>query len=390
VLIIILDGRNPLYFRCPDLEGYIKDVNNDKEVFFIINKSDLLSDDVRKSWAEYFAEHKMKYVFFSALEEIVKIENEEDEPITESIKEDKKEEVSLDIKIHNREELIKVFKSLTGTKKKYKNHDFYSIGFIGYPNVGKSSVINVLMKKKRVGVAMMPGKTKHYQTLFLPDDKEYCLMDCPGLVFPSFTSSKADMLVNGILPIDTLREYHEAISIIIKRIPRKVLASYYKIELADIYSATQFLQTLATKRGFYSGRNLPDEAKTAKLVLKDYVAGRLLYCNLRPDYDEMKHGIIINYQEIPNLVIDEAEKEKQNLIKEIPADFDENFEKINLQFENLKVKENDDDVDRFFFDSGPIDTTKDSAATKDMRRALKFCLKRGEVILINLDYRGRI
>jgi large subunit GTPase 1 len=143
---------------------------------------------------------------------------------------------------------------------------------------------------------MMPGKTKHYQTLFLPDHKDICLMDCPGLVFPSFSSSKGDMLVNGILPIDTLREYHSAIAIIIKKIPTKILNSLYKIELPDIYSATQFLQILATKRGYYTGRNLPDEAKTSKIVLKDYVNGRLLYCNLRPDYDESKHGPVVNFR----------------------------------------------------------------------------------------------
>lgn len=36
------------------------------------------------------------------------------------------------------------------------------VGTVGYPNVGKSSVINVLCGMKRVGVAAMPGKTKHF------------------------------------------------------------------------------------------------------------------------------------------------------------------------------------------------------------------------------------
>jgi large subunit GTPase 1 len=38
---------------------------------------------------------------------------------------------------------------------------------VGYPNVGKSSVINSLLNKKKVAVASQPGKTKHYQTLYL-------------------------------------------------------------------------------------------------------------------------------------------------------------------------------------------------------------------------------
>jgi large subunit GTPase 1 len=51
---------------------------------------------------------------------------------------------------------------------------------VGYPNVGKSSVVNTLCNKKLVGVASQPGKTKHIQTIFL--DEELMLCDCPGLV----------------------------------------------------------------------------------------------------------------------------------------------------------------------------------------------------------------
>ena len=79
------------------------------------------------------------------------------------------------------------------------------VGTVGYPNVGKSSLINVLCEKKRVGVASMPGKTKHFQTLNL--ENNICLCDCPGLVFPSFANSKSEMMCCGVLPIDTIREH---------------------------------------------------------------------------------------------------------------------------------------------------------------------------------------
>ena len=55
-------------------------------------------------------------------------------------------------------------------------------GFIGYPNVGKSSTINVLWQSKKVNVSSTPGKTKHFQTLILPDERRVMLCDCPGLV----------------------------------------------------------------------------------------------------------------------------------------------------------------------------------------------------------------
>ncbi len=74
---------------------------------------------------------------------------------------------------------------------------------VGYPNVGKSSVINSLLNKKKVAVASQPGKTKHYQTLFL--SKDIVLCDCPGLVFPNVASTTAEMVLNGVIPIDNLR-----------------------------------------------------------------------------------------------------------------------------------------------------------------------------------------
>lgn len=121
------------------------------------------------------------------------------------------------------------------------------VGMVGYPNVGKSSVINVLCGRKRVGVAAMPGKTKHFQTLLLEGQGcwNLCLCDCPGLVFPSFANSKAEMMCCGVLPIDTMKDFVSPVSLIIHRVPRHVLEDYYKVKLpaADSknYNASVFL-----------------------------------------------------------------------------------------------------------------------------------------------------
>ncbi|RKO95157.1 hypothetical protein CAUPRSCDRAFT_13106, partial [Caulochytrium protostelioides] len=53
------------------------------------------------------------------------------------------------------------------------------VGFVGYPNVGKSSTLNALLGAKKVAVAATPGKTKHFQTIHLDDEMILC--DCPGL-----------------------------------------------------------------------------------------------------------------------------------------------------------------------------------------------------------------
>lgn len=66
--------------------------------------------------------------------------------------------------------------------EKYKN-GVLTIGCLGHPNVGKSSVMNAIMGRKVVSVSRTPGHTKHFQTIFLTPNVRLC--DCPGLVFPS-------------------------------------------------------------------------------------------------------------------------------------------------------------------------------------------------------------
>ena len=49
LLFQIVDGRNPLYFRCPDLEKYIKEFDKNIEIILIVNKADLMNDALRKN-----------------------------------------------------------------------------------------------------------------------------------------------------------------------------------------------------------------------------------------------------------------------------------------------------------------------------------------------------
>jgi large subunit GTPase 1 len=80
VLVQIVDGRDPLFFRCTDLETYTKEIDPSKQNVLLINKSDLLGQDIRDAWSKYFTAKNIKHIFFSA-----KIEQEKiDEIISES------------------------------------------------------------------------------------------------------------------------------------------------------------------------------------------------------------------------------------------------------------------------------------------------------------------
>ncbi len=350
-----------------------------------------MNEKLRQNWSEYFKENNIKYIFFSAINEIEKMEKNGGGE-NNILKEEKIDQT--DYRIFTRNDLIQYIKEIGEKIPKNNinsNNNALMVGFIGYPNVGKSSIINVLMKTKKAAVANIPGRTKHYQTLFLPSEpnlnilpKSICLVDCPGLIFPSFTSSKADMLVNGIYPIDTISEIYNPIQIIINLIPSKILSDFYKVNLPDIYSAKQFLQIIAKKRGFYTGNGLPEEAKTAKLVLRDYTSGKLLFCHLRPDFSEEKYGKISQYEN--NIELTKEEKENHKLIENIPANFDDNYEK--LYEENESILENKkiigENVDINFFVGQNIKNEKNKEMenkplTKEMKREIKFAIKRGDI-----------
>ena len=76
---------------------------------------------------------------------------------------------------------------------------FITIGMVGHPNVGKSSLINSLMGKRVVSVSKTPGHTKHFQTIFVTPSVRFC--DCPGLVFPSLSPRPFQVKTSNFLKI---------------------------------------------------------------------------------------------------------------------------------------------------------------------------------------------
>ena len=117
------------------------------------------------------------------------------------------------------------------------------------------------------------------------------LCDCPGLIFPNASSSRAEMVCNGVLPIDNIKDYLSPMDLLTQRITKIVFVTLYGINLSD-YNTNgddSVLATYSKKRGFVTGRGLPDEAKASKIMLKDFVNGKLLYVKLPPEYNGEKH-----------------------------------------------------------------------------------------------------
>ncbi|RMZ69711.1 ribosome biogenesis gtpase lsg1 [Pyrenophora seminiperda CCB06] len=346
LVVQIVDARNPLMFRSEDLEDYVKEVDSKKNNLLLVNKADMMTLEQRKVWADYFVEAGINYKFFSA--ELAKEMNEaramedessgseeydeddfeegtdsEDERLakqakkmklpskTEDEDEDEDEEEVVEEKtvrvpirsapveeedertrILTTEDLEALFLEHapdidTGPNGEPRKT---SIGLVGYPNVGKSSTINALIGAKKVSVSATPGKTKHFQTIHLSEKVVLC--DCPGLVFPNFATTKAELVCAGVLPIDQLREYTGPAGLVARRIPQPFLEALYGMKIhprpteeggTGVLTSEEVLRAFAIARGFSTqGLGQPDESRAARYILKDYVKGKILFCHPPP------------------------------------------------------------------------------------------------------------
>ncbi|KAK3205833.1 hypothetical protein Dsin_019879 [Dipteronia sinensis] len=121
------------------------------------------------------------------------------------------------------------------------------------------------------------------------------LCDCPGLVFPSFSSSRYDMIASGVLPIDRMTEHRKAVQVVPNRVPRQVIEDVYNITLPkpkpyELQSrppfASERLRAYCASRGYVASSGLPDETRAARQILKDYLDGKVPHYQMPPGMSE--------------------------------------------------------------------------------------------------------
>ena len=221
VAVYIIDSRDPLAFFSYDFIKYMNELN--LPILIALNKADLVPKPIRNEWVKYF----------NSLQTSVSEdennndndndndnENKEDETNDDDIDDDifvnaKKTKFNFNFEFvstlsnHSEEGVLTpkelVLKAKTLAKSPGRDGKV-TIGFVGFPNVGKSSMLNSAVGRICVRSSMTPGKTKHLQTINMEEDG-ITVCDCPGLVFPLFQQSRAAMICNGVLSIDQMTNW---------------------------------------------------------------------------------------------------------------------------------------------------------------------------------------
>jgi nuclear GTP-binding protein len=164
--------------------------------------------------------------------------------------------------------LLRQFSVLHSSRKQI------SVGFIGYPNTGKSSIINTLRKKRVCTVAPIPGETKVWQYITLM--KRIYLIDCPGVVPPSQGDTEEDILLRGVVRVENVEHPAQYVDAVLRRTQTKHIERTYEMKFADYNGdAIEFLSILARKGGRLLKGGEPDVDGAAKMVLNDFLRGKI-------------------------------------------------------------------------------------------------------------------
>jgi nuclear GTP-binding protein len=148
------------------------------------------------------------------------------------------------------------------------------VGFIGYPNTGKSSIINTLRKKRVCTVAPIPGETKVWQYITLM--KRIYLIDCPGVVPPSHGDNEEDILLRGVVRVENVENPAQYIRAVLKRTQTKHIERTYDIKASEYNDdPIEFLSILARKGGRLLKGGEADVDGVAKMVLNDFLRGKI-------------------------------------------------------------------------------------------------------------------
>jgi len=241
IILEILDARFPQETRNIQFEEEIK--QKGKKIIYVLNKSDLIINKKPDILKELFP-----YALVSVTSR-------------KGIK-DLRNKIKIEAKKISRE----------------KEKDFNErviVGIIGYPNTGKSSLINSLIGRSSAGVGSDAGFTKNLQKIKLSEN--IVLIDSPGIIpekeYSSINSEKisrhtklgarsySQVKEPEIVIADLMKEYSEA------------LENFYKIDAEG--DSEKLIEELGKRKGFRKKGGEIDEDKTSRLIIRDWQSGRI-------------------------------------------------------------------------------------------------------------------
>ncbi|NXN75712.1 GNL3 protein, partial [Himantopus himantopus] len=267
VILEVLDARDPMGCRCPQLEQAITCSGGDKKLMLVLNKIDLVPKENLEKWLSYLKKELPTVAFKSAT--LMK-----DRTMEQVTKRRARVDLSRTTECFGSKCLLKLLQDHGRTQNKA-----IQVGVVGFPNVGKSSIINSLKGVRACNVGLARGVTKSMQIVHV--DKQTKMLDSPSIIADPSNNALA-LALRSIIDTEESGSAAvlEGVDAILNHCSKQQVIMHYNIP--DFRNTEEFLTLLAQKRGMLKKGGVPDVENIAKILLCDWTGARVRYHSQPP------------------------------------------------------------------------------------------------------------
>jgi nuclear GTP-binding protein len=264
VILHVLDARDPMGTKSNAIEEIVLS-NPRKKLVYILNKADLVPKEILAGWLLHLRSLQPTIPFKC------NTQSQKGNLGVSMGKVGKQEESALHTQqAVGAEELLGLLKNYS---RSGDGKTIISVGIVGFPNVGKSSLINSLMRTRSVSVSSMPGHTRVSQEVIL--DKNIRLIDSPGIVFADGDSTATSL--RNCVNVAEMLDVITPVQAILERCPPPYLMQLYNIPKFKQENCIDFLALVARSAGKLKKGGIPNTDAAARLVLNDWNTGKIRY-----------------------------------------------------------------------------------------------------------------